>query len=472
MNDGIGNKSGSQLTKWLALCGLALVLVLAAGACRDADDDDEEEPPYYNFVMDTPPDGASDVNPGVLLHWSIWNGIHLANSADLYFGTDPNPPFRKYFSSQDGAYYRPGPLEWNTTYYWRLGVTSPAVTSAVQSFTVGRDRALWTYALPAGQSVYDVNGTPVVLGSRVYQKSEKAVLHCLDAAMGSVQWIFSPSLAGSTAGSAPAAMEKVCFADNRIYCLNAASGALLWSAAPAKTYLGFHQPLLLGDRVFAFTEERISCLDAVNGGELWGSDRAKCSSLAAANGKVFVTTSDAGGGNFLECLAAETGAPLWSKGFGSERSSKAAAGQQRVFIGHGNRLYCLAAGDGAPIWEYITDEYAANPFAFDDKVLVATMQDRYSLLDAASGARLWQAELLAIPGSGHSTKMNGDPVMVNGSLVLADSSGYVYCLDMMNGGISWKYFVSTDMQGAAGWGDRIYVTGDDEILYCLDSKRQ
>ena len=432
-------------------------------------------PAFYTFILDTPPDRASDVDPRVLLHWSIWKDMKEVDAADLYFGDALDPPFLKKVASQDSGYFRPGPLELDQTYYWRLSVSSPAASSKVHSFTVGRDRTIWTFPLPPGQSYYDVNGTPRVLGSRVYQESEKetnrSTFHCLDAASGNWLWTFDTNQGGSPAGMPPAAVEKIYYNARKIYCLDAATGDLLWSAVPANPNLGFRDPQARGDQVFTYTNERISCLDAASGAEVWGTDRAVCLSLCAGSERIFVTSRDAGEANYLECLDADSGAVLWNKNFGTTYSpSYPAAAGDRVFIGIGNRFLCLDSRDGEEIWEYQTVEYAANPFAFDDKVLLVTGLDRYALLAAATGKELWQTELLKTPERAHYTRMNGDPVLVNGSLVLADKSGYVYCLDMTDGRILWKYFVSTDMLGAACFGKRIFVTGDDETLYCLDAE--
>ena len=448
---------------------LVTMLLMTAGACRDVDDE-EEAPAFYTFILDTPPDGASDVDPRVLLHWSIWKDMKGVDDADLYFGDAPDPPFLKKVARQDSGHFRPGPLKQNRTYYWRLAVPAPPGASKVQSFSVGRDRTVWAFQLPPGQSYYDVNGTPRVLGSRVYQESEGGKFHCLDAASGNWLWTFDANQGGSPAGMPPAAVEKIYYNSRKIYCLDAATGALLWSAAPANPNLGFRDPQARGDRVFTYTNERISCLDAASGAEVWGTDRAVCTSLAAENDRVFVTSRDAGEANYLECLDAATGAVLWNKNFGTQSSpSHAAVNIRHVFVGHGGRLYCLDARDGTAIWEYQAVEYAANPFAFDGKVLLATGQDRYALLDAANGIELWQTGLQKTAYQ-HYTSSNGEPVLVNGSLVLADMSGYVYSLDMMDGRILWKYFVSTDMLGAACFGKRIYVTGDDESLYCLNAE--
>lgn len=452
--------------------GLALMLLLAAGACRQTGDNDEEQA-YYTFILDTPPDGATDVNPMVLLHWSIYCDMDWSGDSDLYFGVTPTPPFLKKSTRGESGYHRPGPLQTNQTYYWRLYVSSPPGASKVQSFTVGRDHTIWAYALPLGQSLYDAQPVPLVLGNRIYQKSEKSLLYCFDAATGDLFWIFDPSQATSMAKARPAAAERIYLNIGQIWCLDALTGAVQWrSVSPATT--GYWPPLARGDRLFAYANDRISCFDAATGSEIWGTDRVLCTSLAEAGGRVFVTTTTSvygDGPTSLECLDAETGSLLWSRDFGTRfpNPRNPAAAASRVYINCADRLYCLDAASGAVIWEYAALERAAKPFLFTDQVLITEGQDRYVLLDAGSGAPVWRTTLIKSI-YGYYTDMNGYPVVVGDTLMLADTSGYLYALDAATGEIRWHYFVSTDMQGIAAFGNRVYVTGDDERLYCLDTE--
>ena len=339
--------------------GLALMLILADVACRQTDDDDEEQA-FYRFFLDTPPDGATDVNPMVLLHWSISCNMEWSGDSDLYFGVKSLPPFLKRITRGEYGYHRPGPLKPNQTYYWRLYVPSPPGSSKVQSFTVGRDRTVWAYALPPGQSKYDSQPVPRVLGNRIYQTSEKNLLYCLDAATGAVFWIFDPSQATSMAKARLAATEKVYLSTGKIWCLDALTGAVQWrSVSPSVT--GYRQPLERGDRLFAHSNDRISCFDAATGSETWGTNRVLCTSMAEDGGRVFVTTTTSvygDGPTSLECLDAETGSLLWYRDFGTQfpypRNPAAAA--SRVYVNCADRLYCMDAASGATIWEYAAAE--------------------------------------------------------------------------------------------------------------------
>jgi hypothetical protein len=50
---------------------------------------------------------------------------------NVYFGTESPPPFR---GEQDIATFEPGPLEWDTTYYWRVDIVGGA-EGDIWSFT-------------------------------------------------------------------------------------------------------------------------------------------------------------------------------------------------------------------------------------------------------------------------------------------------------------------------------------------------
>jgi hypothetical protein len=64
-----------------------------------------------------PADGASGVEPGGDIGWTA--GLQT-NSHDVYFGTAIPLGAGEFRGNQAGVTYDPGPLEINTTYYWRV----------------------------------------------------------------------------------------------------------------------------------------------------------------------------------------------------------------------------------------------------------------------------------------------------------------------------------------------------------------
>ena len=61
-----------------------------------------------------PPNGATGVSPDITLNWLYSSG---ATSFRIYFGTESPPPFRR---EQAETAFDPGPLDFDTTYYWRI----------------------------------------------------------------------------------------------------------------------------------------------------------------------------------------------------------------------------------------------------------------------------------------------------------------------------------------------------------------
>jgi hypothetical protein len=65
----------------------------------------------------SPADGATGVEPGSDIEWTA--GLQT-DSHDVYFGTATPLGAGEFRGNQLGASYDPGPLELNTTYYWRV----------------------------------------------------------------------------------------------------------------------------------------------------------------------------------------------------------------------------------------------------------------------------------------------------------------------------------------------------------------
>ena len=61
-----------------------------------------------------PANGAKGISPYTKLTWTADESIA---SFDIYFGTESPPTFVR---KQDENTFDPGPLDWDTTYYWRI----------------------------------------------------------------------------------------------------------------------------------------------------------------------------------------------------------------------------------------------------------------------------------------------------------------------------------------------------------------
>ena len=155
-----------------------------------------------------PLNGAVDVKQTKILKWSA--GEH-AVSHQVYFGTDPetllnadtgSPEYKSAASLGDES-YDPGPLEWDTTYYWRIDEVNDSDpnspwTGNVWSFTtanfpivddfedydVGNNEIWWAwkdglgYAAHGNEPAYPGNGTGSAVGDETTSTyMERVIVH-------------------------------------------------------------------------------------------------------------------------------------------------------------------------------------------------------------------------------------------------------------------------------------------------------
>ncbi len=111
-----------------------------------------------NAFAPTPPDGAVGVPIDAVLSWSAGAG---ADSQDVYFGTEVTPPL---IGNQFETKYNPGPLEYGTTYFWRID-TVKADGSVQPGY-------LWSFTttIPVGIFEYSKDiGDPAGVGKTVFE---------------------------------------------------------------------------------------------------------------------------------------------------------------------------------------------------------------------------------------------------------------------------------------------------------------
>ena len=77
-------------------------------------------------VNPSPADGNTDIAVITSLSWADGGG---AVSYDVYFGTDTTPDEGEFIGNQISLSYSPAPLQYSTTYYWRIDARNAAGTA-------------------------------------------------------------------------------------------------------------------------------------------------------------------------------------------------------------------------------------------------------------------------------------------------------------------------------------------------------
>jgi PKD repeat protein len=101
--------------------GLCLALAVAVKSCGNSADSVQSpnsppEPAVRDDLTGAPPDGSTGQLTRPVLSWKCTDVDGDPLRFDLYLGTDPVPPL--YSADRITSCMVPGPLEFNTTYYW------------------------------------------------------------------------------------------------------------------------------------------------------------------------------------------------------------------------------------------------------------------------------------------------------------------------------------------------------------------
>lgn len=285
------------------------------------------------------------------------------------------------------------------------------------AYDLASRKLAWLYHAGAG-----IASTPAVADGTVYALARDGRLHALDAATGVRRWEFATQgearfaafgLYGSEKRTAPmrdpwdfwlsspvVAEGRVYFgsSDERLYAVDAASGALQWAFKSGGMIHG--RPAIAGKRlVFGSWDGALYALDAVSGVQLWRyqtNTEQKTSTFLGVQASplidgdtVYFGSRDA----WFYALDLATGAMKWRyDGKGSWVISGAVADARNVYFGTSdtNLLVGLDKHSGRPVFEHDTKVWTyATPVLVGGSVVGASMRGELFALDAASGKPQW-----------------------------------------------------------------------------------
>jgi len=220
-----------------------------------------------------------------------------------------------------------------------------------------------TDSYPHGNKIYCLNATT---GAEIWNYTKSFTLSSLTIADGKVYIVSSNSKIGSN--------------DNRIYCLNSATGTDILNYTTSFT--PYFLTIADGKLYAGSGDGKVYCLNASNGASMWSHTTGApiyYSSPAVVDGRVYIGSDD----GKVYCLNAANGAEIWSYTTGDLRTFSPAVADGKVYVGSlkpvsgrevDNRVYCLDAATGAYIWSYKTG-YVSSPWAVADGVVYIISED-------------------------------------------------------------------------------------------------
>ncbi len=309
------------------------------------------------------------------------------------------------------------------TFHAVNGFESSPVVEYGMVFIGSEDHNLYALDEDTGELVwnfttgYYVRSTPAVVEEKVFVGSSDGKFYALDAYDGSLIWVFErPSIEGDRTwyDSSPAVdtvegrvyigahvrNNKSGEVHQEFFCLNMATGELLWNVVEEYGTIQVSSPAISGNAIFISLGEKMLSLDKMTGQQLWEfPSEMSHSSPTVANGTVFIQSMVAG---TFYALDMYTGSLKWKHDqpdLGGWVNPSPAYHNGVVFVGSWDfGVYAFDAGTGKVLWKYETGSVVASSLAVaDGKTVITSMDGFLYVLDESNGSLLWKYYLGKYP---------------------------------------------------------------------------
>jgi outer membrane protein assembly factor BamB len=312
-----------------------------------------------------------------------------------------------------------------------------------------------------------------VVAARVYFGSRDNRLYALDASSGAVVWTFQT---GGWVDSSPAVTTDAVYFSSRdgwLYCVKRDTGELLWKYHTGGTDCS--SPVVDDGMVFcasAFPNKFSYCLDAGTGREKWRSETEQMvySSVAVMGSGLYVGAND---GN-VYCLDKNSGVVKWTyHTAGDIYFATPSLGSDRLFIGGGNfdwNVYALRLTTGEVLWKQgvpdrqPTPTYISSVAASQESIFIVSgyRQQYLYCLNPGTGALKWKAAL----GSATRLGFSSSPCVTQDMVYVVSAKGRVSAFEMTTGRELWSHDAAADVLASPAVADgKLYVgTLDGRML--------
>ncbi|MDX2258073.1 MAG: PQQ-binding-like beta-propeller repeat protein [Hyphomicrobiaceae bacterium] len=260
-----------------------------------------------------------------------------------------------------------------------------------------------------------------------------------------------------------------------VYCLEAATGRLVWQLKGAGMFKG--SPCAYENRIYiGNTDNLLRSIDAATGRLLWSHDTGKDldSSPCVVDGRLYI----AGENGYARCLDPRSGKLLWKSflggiepgtvpGSNGVESSPAVVDGDFFAVDYHGRLYCLDIRDGRIKWTAETGDDTDASVVVAGDLIYAAAEENSSFVFAferESGKEVWRY-------GGNPKGYWSTPAVVGDRLYVGGDDANLHCLDARSGKVIW-----THATGDAIWSSPCVVDGKvvfgsrDAHLYVLDAK--
>ena len=354
-----------------------------------------------------------------------------------------------------------------------------------------------------------------------YHAAASQCMTCWDGDTGEVLWEFDSRVLGTRAfyayrGAAGfgRVFDSAVPSDPHgwVCCWDAETGELLWKQ-PAYYNIAYSTLAVADGKVYVSKCDRtagsvtaglvmpgyaFSCFDAFTGTEIWSIEGLNVATPSIAYGNLYFVT-----GGYVYCIGDSTPTEPWSFGFhGNVDQPRVALGQSgpsdlsepkwvyatngkitsspaivagKVYIGsEDHNWYCLDAYTGRKIWDFTTGyKIRSSAAVVNGRVFTGADDGNVYALDAETGEQIWKADaggLFTTYLFPQEFQVRSSPIVVGNRLYVGAMDGKVYCIDVSDGSVKWRYQTDGPIGGSPAYSDGvIFIASIDTYLYALDA---
>ena len=336
---------------------------------------------------------------------------------------------------------------------------------------------VWSFRPNTGNQVSPLTsavsgGGVVFVGASDVPGGHQGTLYALDAADGSVVWVFDHG--GHTPSTPTLADGLVLFGseDHHVYAVDEVDGTEVW-----RFETGGHvrsKPAVFRDHVLVSSQDgHVYSFGIADGVKEWQyrfdepmSDSLSRGSIppspAVGDGVAFVGARN----GILTAIEVSTGEVRWEYDVGSQIFVTPSVGSDVVFVSDiSQHLYAIDTDDGHLRWAIETDgSVISSVFATSIFVYAATTTGLVYAIDICDGVPLWETHT----ASGRL----GSPVVEDDVLYVASNDGLLLSIDAQDGSILTTYQVGSEINRkphAVAQGV-FYVVTQDRYLHAINMK--
>lgn len=338
---------------------------------------------------------------------------------------------------------------------------TPTLSAVSEATVPDRPKVAWTFKTGG-----PVKSTAAIVGGVVYIGSEDEKVYALKLADGSKMWEFK---ADGPVVSSPLVLNGKVYvgsAGTNLLALDAAKGTEIWrygtEGEVKSSATWFHAPrgeatwLVIGGY-----DNRLHCVDAATGKTNWVYETSNFVNGAPAVGDGL--TAFGGCDALVHVLNVADGTQTKEIEAGAYIIGSAAVLGGVAYVGHyENEFIAVDLKAGSMKWRYRDRNfpYGGSPAVTKDRVLFGGRDKRLHCVDRESGKQVWT---FATRG-----KVESSPVVASDRVVVGSDDGRVYVVKLADGQEVWNHEIGQPIQGAPAVVDGHVVIGaEDGVVYCF-----